>query len=209
MFITNPDVERYIEKLTRLQIFDEDVLREMEDYGEKVNFPIVGRQVGVFLYLIAKLKKPKLVVEMGSGYGYSAYWFAKGMESGKVVLTDFQDRNISKAKEYFKRVGLEDRAEFRVGDAVEIAKEYRGIDILFLDLEKVRYLDAIKIMENNLSEGSLVLADNVLWGGQVLKDHPDKKTTVIKEFNRYMFGSGKFVSQIVPIRDGILLSIKL
>ncbi|MEJ5172514.1 MAG: methyltransferase domain-containing protein, partial [Hydrogenothermaceae bacterium] len=168
-----------------------------------------GRQVGVLLYIITKLKKPKLIVEMGSGYGYSAYWFAKAIDDGKVVLIDFQQKNIDMAKQYFEKVGLLDRVEFRVGDALEIAKEYKNIDILFLDLEKMKYFEAIKLMEGNLSYNGLIIADNVLWYGNVVLEETDRKTKVIKDFNDYMFRSGKFVSQIVPLRDGVLIGLKV
>jgi O-methyltransferase. len=62
------------------------------------------------------------------------------MNDGKVVLTDYQERNLSMAKSYFERFGLLDKAEFKVGNAIEIAKEYKDIDILFLDLEKLNIL---------------------------------------------------------------------
>ncbi|MEZ0323226.1 MAG: O-methyltransferase [Hydrogenothermaceae bacterium] len=209
MFIVNPQIEEYIQNLTESIKFDNDILLQMEEYGRQTNFPIVERKVGVLLYIITKIKKPKLVVEMGSGYGYSAYFFAKAIDHGKVVLTDFQQKNIDMAKNYFEKAGLLDKAEFRVGNALEIVKEYKNIDILFLDLEKVKYFEAIKLMENNLSDNGLVIADNVLWYGNVVLENIDKKTEVIKEFNRYMFESGKFISQIVPIRDGVLIGLKV
>jgi len=124
MNILNPQVEAYIEQLNRIAfIEDEEILKEMEDYAHKNDFPIIDRTVGRLIYLITKLKNPKLVVELGSGYGYSAYYFAKAMNGGKVVLTDYQERNLSMAKSYFERFGLLDKTEFRVGNAIEIAKE--------------------------------------------------------------------------------------
>lgn len=209
MFIIHPDVEKYLENLIRQQPFDEEILKEMEDYAAKNKFPIVERQVGLLLYLITKIKKPKLVVEVGSGYGYSAYWFGKGIEDGKVILTDYQQKNIDMAKNFLKKANLVDRVEFRVGDGLQIATEYKNIDILFLDLEKSRYLEAIQQVENNLNSSSLVIADNVLWYGKVVENQPDQKTQAIKEFNEYMVKSGKFISTIIPVRDGVLVALKV
>ncbi len=201
--ITDPKIEEYIEKLS----FENDpLLEEMEKIAEKESFPIVGRSVGRFLYILTKQKNPSLIVEIGSGYGYSAYWFAKALDKGKVVLIDYQEKNINRAKEFFKRAGLYDKAVFEVGDAVEVAKKYRNIDILFLDLEKTRYLEAIKSLEENLSDSCLIIADNVLWQGNVVKENPDNKTVAIKQFNEYMFKH--YFSAIIPLRDGILLSMK-
>jgi predicted O-methyltransferase YrrM len=210
MNILNPQVEAYIEQLNRIAfIEDEEILKEMEDYAHKNDFPIIDRTVGRLIYLITKLKNPKLVVELGSGYGYSAYYFAKAMNGGKVVLTDYQERNLSMAKSYFERFGLLDKAEFRVGNAIEIAKEYKDIDILFLDLEKTKYLEAILTLKDNLKVGSLVIADNTLWYGKVAQDNPDEKTVKIKEFNEYMFKSKEFFSVLIPLRDGVLISNKI
>lgn len=208
MHIVDPKIEQYIDALIEKQIFDEEILEQMEDYAKKNQFPIVERKVGVFLYIITKLKKPKLVVEIGSGYGYSGYWFAKAVENGKVVLTDYQIKNMDMAKCFLDKAALSEKVEFRVGDGIEIAKEYRDIDILFLDLEKSRYLDAIKFLEKNLNDSALVIADNTLWYGEVLKSSVDQKTKAIKEFNDYMFSS-KFISTILPIRDGVLLALKI
>lgn len=209
MFIVHPDIEKYIERLIREQIFDEDVLKEMEEYAAQNQFPIVERQVGVLLYLITRIKKPKLVVEVGSGYGYSAYWFAKAIESGKVVMTDYQQKNIDMARKFLTRAKIAEKIEFRTGDGLEIAREYSDIDILFLDLEKSRYLETIQQLEDNLAPSSLVIADNVLWYGKVVEAQPDTKTQAIKEFNEYMVNSGKFVTTILPVRDGVLIALKI
>jgi len=205
MFITNPDIENYIRNLTTVE---DEVLLEMEKLGHELNFPIVDRLVGKFIYLITKIKNPKLVVELGSGFGYSGYWFAKALTSGKVVLSDYKEENIKKAKEFFKRGNLLEKAEFFVGDALEVAKQYKNIDILFIDHEKSRYLQAIQTLENNLADNALVIADNVLWDGKVLSDNPDNQTKGIKNFTKYMFENKNFETCIVPIRDGVLLARK-
>ncbi len=201
--IVNPEIEKYLESLHR---FNDPVLEKMERLAQKLNFPIVGRQVGMFLYILTKQKKPSLVVELGSGFGYSGYWFAKGLDRGLVALIDYKEENINKAKDFFKEAGIQNRALFFTGDAVEVARQFQDIDILFLDLEKSRYLEAVEKLKNNLSEDALIIADNVLWHGKVVDENPDKKTKAIKEFNEYMFRN--FNSVILPIRDGVLLAMK-
>ncbi len=205
MFITNPQIENYLNSLLK----DEDpVLKEMEDLGHKLNFPIVDKLVGRFLYLITKLKNPKLIVEVGSGFGYSAYWFAKALDSGKVVLTEYKKQNLELAKSFFDKGNLLDKAEFRSGDGIEIASEYKEIDILFLDLEKRRYKEAVETLLPNLNSNALIIADNVLWHGKVAEKNIDRQTEAIKEFNDYMFNLSEFFSVIIPLRDGVLISYK-
>ena len=202
-FITNPEIEEYLKSLTQI---DDPVLLKMEELGYRLNFPIVDRLVGNFLYIFTKIKKPKLIVELGSGFGYSAYWFAKALENGKVVLNDYREENIEKAKKFFKEGNLTQKAIFEIGDAVENAKKYKNIDILFLDHEKIRYLEAVKQLEENLSENGVVIADNVLWHGKVIEEKKDEKTEKILEFNEYMHKN--FETSILPIRDGLLIAIK-
>lgn len=203
MFITNPEIENYLKSLVHI---NDTVLEDMENLGHKLNFPIVDRLVGSFFYIITQIKKPKLIVELGSGFGYSAYWFAKGLEDGKVVLNDYKEENINLAKKFFKEGNLYEKAIFEVGDAVENAKKYNSIDILFLDHEKSRYLEAIKQLENNLSKEAIIIADNVLWHGKVIEKDKDKKTEKINEFNEYM--NANFKTSILPLRDGVLIALK-
>ena len=200
IYINHPEIENYVKGLIDV----DDIILEMEKKAKSENFPIVDRIVGKFLYFITVLKSPKIVVEMGSGFGYSAYWFAKGLKDGKVVLTDYKEENIKTAKEYFKRGNLIEKAVFKIGDGIEIAKEFKNIDILFLDLEKSRYIEAIESLKDNLSSDGLIIADNVLWYGKVLEKNPDKKTEKIKKFTKYMFDN--FDTTILPIRDGVLIS---
>ena len=204
------DVQRYIDKLNYLsKVEDEDILNQMEEFAQKEGFPIVGRSVGRFLYLITKLKNPKLIVEVGSGYGYSAYWFAKAISKGKVVLTDYNQDNLDKARIFLSKAGLIEKVEIRLGNGVEIAKDYKNIDILFFDHEKAKYLDSILMLKDNLNSGGLVIADNTLWHGKVLEEAPDRQTKKIKEFNEYMFSSPEFFTTLIPLRDGLILSVKV
>ena len=199
-YINNPLIEEYIKNLIPV----DEIILDMEDKAEKENFPIVDRIVGKFLYFLTVLKSPKLIVEIGSGFGYSGYWFAKGLKDGKVVLTDYRDENIQTAEIFFKRGNLINKAIFEVGDGIKIAKKYKNIDILFLDLEKGRYREAVEELKNNLSKDGIIVADNVLWKGKVIQESPDKKTEKIKEFTEYMFK--EFDTVILPVRDGILIS---
>ena len=206
--ITDPRVEAYLKNISP----EEDlILKAMEEKAITMGFPIVERLVGRFLYLVTRLKQPALVVELGSGFGYSAYWFARALSlGGKVVLTDYSDENLAYARAAFHDAGLADRAEFRAGDAISIGREYKGIDLLFIDLDKQFYPEAIEAMLPNLAKHALVMADNTLWHGQVAEEGaPDRDTEAIRRFNQFMFRHEGFFSSIVPLRDGVLLAYKL
>jgi predicted O-methyltransferase YrrM len=169
----------------------------------------VERLVGRLLFVLTRLKNPKLIVELGSGFGYSAYWFARALNKGKVVLTDYHRDNIEYAKDLFGKTGLIRKSDFRVGDAVEIARGYKNIDILFIDIDKHQYLKAVRTLMPNLNRNALIIADNSLWYGRVTEDIKDKQTLGIKRFNKYLFEHRDFMTTIVPLRDGVLIAYKL
>jgi caffeoyl-CoA O-methyltransferase len=205
--ITDPRIEKYLKKLAPE---GDPLLLEMEDLALGRGFPIVDRLVGRLLFVITRLKKPRLVVELGSGFGYSAYWFARALPEGStVVLTDRSEENIGRARQTFEQAGMAQKAEFRAGDALDIAREYRDIDILFIDMDKRDYPRAVKALIPHLAPHALIIADNSLWYGRMLEGVNDEETRGIEEFNRLMAGHPEFFTSIVPLRDGVLISLKV
>jgi predicted O-methyltransferase YrrM len=204
--ITDPEIERY---LMTLSVEEDRHLLEMEKIAKEKNFPIVDRMVGRLLFVLTKLRKPNLVVELGSGFGYSAFWFSRALERGKVVLTEYNKENIEYAKRTFREAGFIRKAEFRTGNAIAIAQEYKHIDILFIDIDKHQYLKAVKTLLPNLNRNALVIADNSLWYGRVIGRKRDRDTLGIKRFNEFMFASSDFFTTILPLRDGVLVAYKL
>jgi len=204
--IADPQINDY---LFNLSTEDDKYILEMEKIAQKKNFPIVERLVGRLLFVLTKLKNPKLIVELGSGFGYSAYWFAKALQGGRVVLTDYHKENMEYAEGLFRRAGLKRKAVFKVGEAVEIAKEYKSIDILFIDIEKYQYPEAVQTLIPNLNRHALIIADNSLWYGKVVEGLRDRETLGVKKFNQYLFSHQDFCSMILPLRDGVLIAYKL
>ena len=205
--IVDPRIVQYLDEMAPEK--DPRILA-MENEAKASGFPIVDRQVGRLLYLLTRLKQPKLVVELGSGFGYSAYWFARAISiGGKVVLTDHSEERIEQARVMFQEAGLNHRAEFRVGDAIDIGCEYEEIDLLFIDLDKYLYVKAIEAMVPVLSRNALVVADNTLWYGSVVDRDDDRDSEGIRAFNEYMFNRRDFFTTILPVRDGVMLAYRL
>ncbi|MCH6559551.1 hypothetical protein IH799_04240 [candidate division KSB1 bacterium] len=98
MPILEPKIEQYLNDLLPER---ESVVQEMEEYAEANNFPIVGPLVGRLCYQIVKSINAKRIFEMGSGFGYSTYWLARGLAGdGKIIFTEYSQENIKRA-EYF------------------------------------------------------------------------------------------------------------
>jgi predicted O-methyltransferase YrrM len=212
--IVHQDVERYMRSL--LSSHDEKVLLEMEKEGEERGFPIIGRMVGVTVELLARAIGAHRVFELGSGYGYSAYWFSRAVgASGEVHCTDGDPDNEKKASGYLTRAGYWDRVRFHVGDAVEMLSATPGtFDVVYNDIDKHGYPDAWRAARERVRPGGLYVCDNVLWSGRVTQDEvaDDVRpgwTEAIKEHNRLIADDEDFLSVIVPTRDGVMTALRL
>jgi predicted O-methyltransferase YrrM len=207
-YIVNPSIEEYIKKLI---LAEDDVLKEMEKLGEERDFPIIGPIVGRLLYQFAIMIRARRVFEMGSGFGYSAYWFAKATgDDGEVVFTELSRKNAQLAQDFFRRGGIDGIVQIHIGNALEIIEETEGeFDIIFNDIDKEYYPLVVDKAYNKLRRGGLFITDNVLWFGRVLIDDSSPSTKGIKEFTRLLFSEKRFLTTIIPIRDGVSLSVKL
>jgi len=207
MNIVDPEIAAYIDHLLPSQ---DDILKEMEREGEKRQFPIVGPQVGRLLCQMAWLTRAARIFEMGSGYGYSAYWFLKGMPpNGRVILTDDSRENLDRARDYLKKADLLNRVTFEHGDALEVIEKYPGpFDIIFNDIDKERYPEAFKKALPRIRSGGLLISDNVLWFGRVLTNSRDPDVEGIRIYNRLVTQTKGLFTTMIPVRDGLSISIK-
>jgi caffeoyl-CoA O-methyltransferase len=189
----------------------DSVLAEMEDLAAQRDFPIVGPLVGRLLYLLARAKKARRVLELGSGFGYSGFWFAKAVgPRGKVVCTDTSTENEQLAQTYFRRGKIANRVEFHVGDALKLVEKIEGdFDIVFIDIEKANYPKALKKGVARLRKDGLLIADNALRRGKIFDKRPDAGTAGILTFNRMLYSSKDLFTSIIPLRDGVSVSLKL
>jgi caffeoyl-CoA O-methyltransferase len=213
MDIVDPRIEAYMEE--RLRHLDEPVLLEMEAQANERGFPIVGRNVGVTLELLARSVGARRIMELGSGFGYSAYWHARAVGTeGVVHLTDGDPENEVQAADYLKRTGLADRITFHVGDAVRQMQRIDGdFDVVFCDIDKDGYPSAWRAASERIRPGGLYVCDNVLWYGRVAvedpEDHRPHYTEAVLEHNRLIAEDDRYLSTIVPTRDGVMVALRV
>jgi caffeoyl-CoA O-methyltransferase len=214
MDIVDPRIEAYM--ADRLRRFDEPVLLEMEAEAAANAFPIVGRNVGVTLEALARAVGARRVVELGSGFGYSAYWFSRAIGSnGELHLTDGDPKNERKATDYLGRAGLADPVSFHVGDAVTSLEGLDGeFDIVYCDIDKDGYPDAWRAARDRVRGGGLYICDNVLWYGRVtgaepVDDEQRRSTAGVIEHNQLVAEDERYVSTIVPTRDGVMVAVRI
>ncbi len=214
MDVVDPRIESYMRSL--LGRYDEPVLLEMETEGEQRGFPIIGRLVGVTVELLARSIRAERVFELGSGFGYSAYWFSRAVgDGGEVHCTDGDPENEPKALGYLGRAGLGRPIHWHVGDAVTSLASVEGaFDVVYNDIDKHGYPDAWRAARERVRVGGLYVCDNVLWSGAVADpdgDHGRDRTATdaILEHNRLVADDDRYVSSIVPTRDGVFVALRV
>lgn len=208
MEIINKRIEEYIQDLYPTK---DPVLKEMETLAVRKDFPIVGPAVGRLLYQLARMTNATAIFEMGSGFGYSTYWFAMALpHSGYVYHTDTSAVNSKLAQEYLRKGRQMNKVRFLVGNAMELIESVKDtFDIVFIDIDKENYPEAYEKAKKKLKPGGLLIADNALWWGRVLDKKGDSATEGIKKFNQLMAADKDFFQTLLPIRDGVSVSYKL
>jgi predicted O-methyltransferase YrrM len=201
-------LDRYMHELLPVR----DVVRaEMEREAAERDIPIVGPAVAALLEILAVSIGAKRVFELGSAIGYSTVAFARAVgPEGKVFYTDGDEKNAREAAGYLTRLGLMDRVEMKIGEAVASLEATPGqFDVVFLDIDKDGYPRALETAAPRVRPGGYLLADNTLWSGRVVdRDVRDTATEGIREFNRRLFARTDFRAVIVPLRDGVAIARK-
>jgi caffeoyl-CoA O-methyltransferase len=214
MDIVDPRVEEYMQGLAARH--DEDVLLEMEREGAARDFPIVGRVVGVTLEVLARSIGARRVFELGSGFGYSAYWFSRAVgPDGEVHLTDGNPEFEKAALDYLGRAGLAGPIRFHVGDALEeLARVDGEFDVIFNDIDKQDYPRAWEAARDRVRVGGLYVCDNVIQAGGSNAatgedDRHDGWAQAIDRHNRSVAADDRYLSTLLPIRDGDLVALRI
>jgi len=203
------DVEQYLYSLLPKR---DVVISEMERYAEEHRVPIVGPAVARMLTLFAQVSGAKRIFEMGSAIGYSTIWLARAAgPKGKVTYTDGDPANAQRAQEYFRRAGVAKRINVQVGDALELLKKTPGkFDLIFNDVNKDQYPDALRVALPKLKRGGLFITDNTLWSGKAARpaSPDDAATRGVQEFNRLVYASKELYPVLIPLRDGVTVCRK-
>lgn len=211
MYIVHPDVDRYLAALASETGPKDPVLAAMEALARERSFPIVGPQVGRLLFLLARSVGARRVLELGSGFGYSAWWFAHAVgPQGEVFLTEGSSDRARESEDFLGRAGLGGRVRVELGNALEIATRLPGsFDVVFNDVDKHDYPAAFEAVRERIRPGGLFVSDNMLWRGSVVAgEGRDASTRGVLELTRSLYASDTFFTVLLPLRDGVSVSIR-
>lgn len=210
--LTPAIVEAYISRY----VSDEDpLLKEVGEFTLK-NHPrshmMSGHLQGKFLEMISWMVKPERILEIGTFTGYSALCLAKGLkENGLLHTIELREEDAATAKGFFSRSSLRHKIILHVGDALEIIGETdESWDLVFIDADKENYINYFNLVLPKVKPNGFILADNVLFHGQVLeRTIKGKNALAIQAFNDYIQTRDDIEKVIIPIRDGLMLIRKL
>lgn len=207
-------LENYLRHL--YERYDEPVLASMEERAAASGFPIVGRLCGIAIELMSRSVRAKRVFELGSGFGYSAYWFLRAVGAdGEVHLTDYDSGNEVLARDYL--AGSWDRVTYHIGDARESFRATGGeFDVVFCDADKTMYPDLWRDAKGRIRVGGLWIADNTLVGGTspnkwALGSRPidDDRARAVDEHNTLITQDPDYLATFVPMREGLIAALRI
>lgn len=196
---------------------DSDLCMTIEKEAREALVPIIRREMGAFLKTLLAIKKPAKLLEIGTAIGYSAILMSENIEEGATVTTieNYAPR-ISAAKENIRRAGKEGVITLLEGDAAEVLKNLSGeYDFIFMDAAKAQYITILPDIMRLLARGGLLVTDNVLQEGEITKPRfgvTRRNRTIYERMREYLYAvthCEELQTSIVPIGDGITLSVKL
>lgn len=213
MDFSNKEIYNYIDNHSS---DESDILYELRRETElKCLNPIMlsGKIQGNFLAIISKLIKPFNVLEIGTYTGYSTLCIAKGLSpAGMIHTIDKNEELLQIQNKYFEKSGLRNQIKQYTGDALAIIPKLKfDFDMVFLDADKENYIKYLKLISPILKPGGILLTDNVLWHGKILEssENQDRVTRLIVNFNKKILEDKSLKTVMLPIRDGISLTLKL
>ena len=203
------------EYLERLLPANTGLLAEMEEYAARHNVPIADREVALFLEITARAMRARYVLEIGAAIGYSVLHLARTLPpDGLLVTIEPSDEMIRQTEHYLAQAGLTERVRIERGLALEVMPRLDEIfDLIYIDAVKEEYTAYLELAVPRLRTGGVIIADNVLWKGQVAGEinSPDQtaSTQALREFNQHFVHHPALRAEILSVGDGLAYGVKI
>jgi caffeoyl-CoA O-methyltransferase len=208
MDLINPLAENYAKHHTSAP---DEVLNAIAEYTLTSHAHaqmLSGHVQGKVLEMFSRMIQPKRILEIGTFTGFSALSLAKGLQqNGKLYTIEIRTEDAETATGYFKKAGMDNIIELHVGDALEIIPTLNETwDLVFIDADKVNYINYYELTLPSVKKGGWLLADNVLFHGGVLEENiKGKNAKAIQAFNEHVKNDNRVQQAMLTIRDGLLL----
>lgn len=171
-----------------------------------------GHLQGRILSLLSQSIRPKTILEIGTYTGYSALCMAEGLQKNGQLYTIDNNKEIAPfANKYFNKSSYKNLIKMIVGNALDVIPDLNlKWDLVFIDADKENYSNYFDAIIENVNQGGMIIADNVLWSGKVTKptSKNDVETQALKSFNEKVHSDSRVSNVLMPVRDGMMIMIK-
>ncbi|MDE6208876.1 MAG: O-methyltransferase [Lachnospiraceae bacterium] len=208
--------ERIVSYIHSLEKTNTPLLCEMERFAKETNVPIIRKEMESFLRTMIAIKQPERILELGCAIGYSAILMSEYMPEGCSITTiENYDKRIPIATEYIGRADRGNDINLIFGDAMEVIPSLKdSYDFVFMDAAKAQYINFLPIVLNVMKKGGILIADNVLQEGDLVESKftvTRRNRTIHKRIREFLYevkNTDELTTSVIPIGDGITLSVK-
>jgi caffeoyl-CoA O-methyltransferase len=206
-----PAIEAYAEAHTTPE--SELLTRLSRDTHAKVLQPrmLSGHLQGQWLAMLARLMRPRRILEIGTYTGYSALCLAEGLtHDGLLITIDINEELETFTRSFLQQSPLTHKIDYRIGNAIELIPTLEEeFDLVFIDADKPSYSLYYDLVFDKVRSGGVIMADNVLWSGKVVENKMDKDTQALLDYNQKVTNDPRVTNVLLPLRDGIMMAQKL
>jgi len=170
-----------------------------------------GAMLGAFLQMCIRMLRATHVLELGTFTGYTTIQMARTRGDLRVTTVEKEPEHARIAQRFFAQANVQDRVTLVERDALEWATmQKESYQLIFMDSDKRDYPRLFDLLADRITPGGLLIADNVLWHGKVLNPEAvDAHTQAVRQFNEQVNDDPRFVSCVLPARDGLLIAQRL
>lgn len=210
MYFLSENLDQYIVNQSENE---PDLLGQLnKETYQKVLLPrmLSGHYQGRVLSMLSKLIQPECVLEIGTYTGYATLCLAEGLTKGGEIHTiDIKEELVDFQRKYFDLSGKGHQIHQHLGEAVNtIPLINKTFDLVFIDADKVNYINYFHLIIGKMKKGGVILSDNVLWSGKVIEplNPKDEDTRVLLKYNQLLKNDPRIETVMLPIRDGLTIS---
>ena len=206
--ILRPEQARYLDRILPPR---DPLLTEMEHLASKEGVPISDPEVARLLSVLARACRARRILEIGTAIGYGTLALARGAPEAQVTTIDHDGERLETARGFLERAEVLERVELLEGSALDLLPRLEApFDLLYLDGDKQNYRRCLDLGLQLLGVGGVVVADNLLWKGQIADppEDEDDEVEAIASFNGYLMIHPQLESIILPLGDGVGVAAK-
>ncbi len=199
--------EKIIEYVHSILPKSPSILPRIEDDARQRGIPIVGPLIGRMLFILVRAIRGRRILEIGTAVGYSTIWLGLAAKrfNGRVTSIEIDPVRADEARANIHSANLDDTVEVITGDALDVIPRLKGrFNLIFIDDGKDNYPRYFELCYPRLSKNGLLIADNALWHGEVLRD--SREGIAVARFNSMLISS--MDALVLPVRDGVAIGIK-